>query len=85
MSYHYFSRFFKKTMGVTFLDYVNGLRVKEAERLLATTNNSVSRIAETVGIPNIAHFYEMFRKFNHLSPVEYRKHKFSLTGRESLS
>jgi AraC-like DNA-binding protein len=75
MSYHYFSRFFKKTMGMSFLEYVNGLRIKEAERLLVTTSLSVSEIAGKVGIPNVAHFYEMFRKFNGCSPSEYKKRK----------
>ncbi|WP_460748520.1 helix-turn-helix domain-containing protein, partial [Micromonospora schwarzwaldensis] len=62
MSYHYFSRYFKKTMGVPFTDYVNRKRIAAAERLLVTSGRSVGDIAVSVGIDNMAHFYELFRR-----------------------
>lgn len=71
MSYSYFSRYFKKAMGVSFVDFVNMRRIKKAERLLLTQDISVGRVAEQVGIMNMAHFYELFRRYNHCSPKDY--------------
>lgn len=73
MSYYYFSRYFRKTIGYSFIDYVNYKRVKESERLLVTSDKTVSEIAEAVGIPNLPHFYEVFRKFHGCTPVEYKQ------------
>lgn len=71
MSYHYFSRYFKKTMGVPFTDYVNRKRIAAAERLLVTSGRSVGDIAESVGIDNMAHFYELFRRYNGCTPKQF--------------
>lgn len=71
MSYHYFSKSFKKTMGVPFTDYVNRKRIAAAERALATRGESVTDIARSVGIDNMAHFYELFRRFNGCTPKQY--------------
>jgi AraC-like DNA-binding protein/quercetin dioxygenase-like cupin family protein len=71
MSYAYFSKFFKKTMGASFTDYVNLRRIRNAERLLVTSDSSVTEIAATVGIQNMAHFYELFKRHNSCTPKEY--------------
>lgn len=72
MSYYYFSRYFKKTIGYSFIDYVNYKRIKESERLLVTSDKTIGEIAEEVGIPNLPHFYETFRRFNNCSPTHYK-------------
>lgn len=71
MSYHYFSKYFKKTVGLSFVDYVNIQRIKKAERLLLTENMNVTEVAATVGITNMTHFYNLFKRYNHCSPKEY--------------
>ncbi|WP_235550009.1 helix-turn-helix domain-containing protein [Paenibacillus sp. Soil766] len=71
MSYSYFSKYFKKKMGSSFTDYVNQKRISKAERLLVTENRSVNEIAESVGIENMAHFYELFKRFNGCTPKQY--------------
>ncbi len=71
MSYSYFSKYFKKKMGASFIDYVNQKRISKAERLLVTEKRSVNEIAETVGIGNMAHFYELFKRFNGCTPKQY--------------
>lgn len=71
MSYFYFSKYFKKAMGASFTDYINRKRIAKAERLLITTQHSVTDIASQVGIENMAHFYEMFKRFNHCTPKQY--------------
>ena len=73
MSYTYFSKFFKKCVGVSFTDYVNRQRIRKAERLLITLPESVTDIAANVGIENMAHFYELFKRYNGCTPKEYAK------------
>ncbi|MNY48019.1 HTH-type transcriptional activator Btr [compost metagenome] len=73
VSYYYFVKYFKKVMGMSFLEYVNYKKIKKAERILLTKDVSVSQVAESIGMPNMAHFYKMFKKINQCSPNEYRK------------
>ncbi|MCM3217834.1 AraC family transcriptional regulator [Niallia taxi] len=72
LSYHYFIKYFKKSMGVSFIDYVNLKRIKKAELLLLTSEKSIMEISFDVGISNIAQFYKLFKRHNLCSPKEYR-------------
>lgn len=71
MSYSYFSKYFKKMMGISFTDYVNRRKIQNAERLLLTQNMKVTEIAEAIGIENMAHFYELFKRYTGCKPKEY--------------
>jgi AraC-like DNA-binding protein/mannose-6-phosphate isomerase-like protein (cupin superfamily) len=73
ISYYYFVKYFKKTLGMSFMDYVNLKKIKKAEKMLLTKAITVAEVGEHIGMPNMAHFYKMFRKFNRCSPNEYRK------------
>ncbi|MWC28574.1 helix-turn-helix domain-containing protein [Paenibacillus sp. MMS18-CY102] len=73
MSYYYFVKFFKKSIGLSFTEYVNYRKIKWAERILLTKDLSISEVGERIGMPNMAHFYKMFRKYNDCSPKEFQK------------
>jgi len=73
LSYHYFIKYFKRVMGLSFIDYVNYKRVKKAERLLLTRNLSVTQVGCEVGIPNMAQFYKLFKRHNQCSPKEFKQ------------
>jgi len=73
MSYYYFVKFFKKTMGLSFTEYVNFRKIKRAEQLLLTRDLSISEVGDQTGMPNMAHFYKMFKRFNHCSPKEFQR------------
>jgi len=73
MSYYYFVKFFKKTMGISFTEYVNFRKIKRAEQLLLTRDLSISEVGDQTGMPNMAHFYKMFKRFNHCSPKEFQR------------
>jgi len=69
----YFSRRFKKEVGVNFSEYIQTLRMQKAQRLLQSTTLRISDIAEQVGIPNVSHFASVYKKeFGH-TPAENRK------------
>lgn len=61
MSYYYFVKFFKKTIGLSFTEYVNYRKIKWAERILLTKDLSIADVGERIGMPNMAHFYKTFK------------------------
>ncbi|MDF2725209.1 MAG: transcriptional regulator, AraC family [Paenibacillus sp.] len=71
MSYSYFSKFFKRTMGISFTEYINRKRIARAEQLLVTSELNVGEIARAIGFENMAHFYELFKRFNSCTPKQY--------------
>ena len=68
----YLSRCFKKEMKTSFSAYVTRVRLKESERLLLTTNESVTDIAQTVGFSTSAYFIAKFRECHGITPHRYR-------------
>lgn len=73
LSYHYFIKYFKKIMGVSFVDYVNYKRIKKAERLLLTSDLSILEVGYEVGISNMAQFYKLFKRHNQCSPRDFKQ------------
>ncbi len=69
----YLSRTFKRVTGSSFTEYVNGVRIKEARRLLLKTDMSVSEIAISVGFKSTTHFGRAFKATVGASPLSYRK------------
>ena len=67
-----FSRFFRKTAGKTFVDYLAELRVSQACRLLIETDLSVVEICLRSGFNNLSNFNRRFRKLRKQSPREFR-------------
>ncbi|HEX7867259.1 MAG TPA: AraC family transcriptional regulator [Variovorax sp.] len=67
-----FSRSFRRTTGQTFTDFVIGLRVARACRLLASTRQHVSSICYEVGFNNISNFNRHFRRIEGMTPGEFR-------------
>lgn len=72
LSYSYYSKLFRRVVGKNFHDYLTTVRINEAERLLLSTDLSVTEIALTSGFATSSHFIETFRKVKHLTPKQYR-------------
>ncbi|WP_312096326.1 AraC family transcriptional regulator [Niallia sp.] len=71
-SYHHFIKYFKKVMGMSFVDYINLKRIKKAELLLLTTDKSILEISYEAGITNMAQFYKLFKRENQCSPKAFK-------------
>ena len=69
----YFSRFFKANMGVTFLEYLNMVRLEKIYLDLLNTNMSIKDIQEKHGFYNEKVFRRMFRQVYGCSPHEARR------------
>lgn len=71
----YFSRLFKKEIGLTFTEYVTNLRIEKAKRLLLDSDMPIYRIATELGFSDAAYFSKVFLKCENQSPLEYRKNQ----------
>lgn len=72
ISSYYLSRTFKEVTGFTLTEYINLIRIKEAQKLLYESKLSITEIAAAVGFENFSHFGKMFKKITRLTPREYR-------------
>ncbi len=70
----YFSRVFKKEMGVSFSKYVVNLRIRYACRLLETTNYRAYRISSECGFSDPSYFNRVFCAEMNMTPQTYRKY-----------
>ena len=69
----YFCRMFKKCMGVTFLEYVNQVRINHIHEELLATEDSITDILEHNGFTNYKVFSRMFKAQFGMTPRELRK------------
>ena len=69
----YFCRFFKKHMGLTFLEYQNELRLSHIYQDLITTEDTLQQILERHGFTNYKLFRRMFAEHFQATPSQVRK------------
>ncbi|MBD7967015.1 helix-turn-helix transcriptional regulator [Paenibacillus gallinarum] len=69
----YLSRIFSKLTGFHFKEYLQVVRIREAQKRLAETRDKVQSIAEQTGFEHINHFNKTFKKLTGTSPLRYRK------------
>ena len=82
MSYGYFSRCFRDIVGVSFSDYCIQTRIKQAQKLLLETGNTLQQIASDVGYHDEKYFSRIFKKLTGQTPSEYRKSAFDSADTE---
>ena len=73
ISPYYLSRLFRRVTGQSIVDYINGRRIEAAQKLLETTEWSISTVAEQTGFASAAHFRRVFRESMGTGPLQYRK------------
>lgn len=73
MNRTYFCLFFKKHFGVSLTEYINAKRVKMAARMLKNEQKCISDIARECGFPTTTYFNRIFRKYQGVSPSDYRR------------
>jgi len=64
---------FSHRLSMGFCDYINALRLTEAEQLLQNGNYTVTEVASLSGFPTIRTFNRVFLKKHGISPSAYRK------------
>ncbi|MEM9077695.1 MAG: AraC family transcriptional regulator, partial [Bacteroidota bacterium] len=73
-----FCRYFKKTTGSTFTNFLNQYRISQAKRLLLMGKN-VSETCYECGFESLSYFNRTFKKISNQNPSDFRKH-FSKTS-----
>lgn len=68
----HFSRLFKQFTDMSFYDYLNQRRVKEAEKFLLDPNLSITEVAMRSGFSSIATFNRVFKGFKECTPTEFK-------------
>lgn len=69
----YFTRFFKKYMGTTFLKYLNSVRLEHFYSDLTNTDLSISELIERNGFTNYKMFMKLFKDTYGNTPSEIRR------------
>jgi len=75
----YISQMFMKHLGISFVSYLESVRIYKAQELLQNTDMSVTKIAEETGYASQSYFTKAFKKRVGMSPLQYRS--VSLTDR----
>lgn len=70
---NYAMNLFHRTFGTTLINYLTQHRVSHAQRMLATTDESVVDVAFSSGFNSISRFNDAFRRACGCTPREYRK------------
>ena len=68
----YFCRLFKSEMGLTFSQFLNAYRIERSKELLKKKEYSILDVAMEVGYNNHNYYSSLFKKFNKITPLDYR-------------
>ncbi|MNW37748.1 putative response regulatory protein [compost metagenome] len=75
LSSAHFSRMFKLENGEPFIQYLTGLRLKQAAFLLEYSQLKIYEVGREVGYQDSHYFYNLFKKHFEMTPLQYREAK----------
>jgi Response regulator containing CheY-like receiver domain and AraC-type DNA-binding domain len=73
LSPNYLSSLLKKETGLSFIEYLNQVRIENAKKLLLNTSMKSYEIAEKVGFASDSYFSRAFKKMTNMGPYEFRR------------
>ena len=73
LSLYYFSRNFKALTGHSFKEYLNIVRIANANRLLISTDLPITEIATKCGFNSTSHFIVTYKNQQNTTPLAFRK------------
>ena len=68
----YFMKFFKETMGMGFIQYLNDYRLEIAAKMLLDTSDNILDVALNTGFENLSYFNRCFKRKYGVTPRKYR-------------
>ena len=78
----FFSRWFRKTTGYRFIDFVTRLRISRACEQLEVSDKPITNICFEAGFSNVANFNRHFLKIKGMTPRQYRE-SMEIRGRRT--
>jgi AraC-like DNA-binding protein len=73
MNRTYLCKLFAEETGMTVSQYVTGIKMEEAKRLMDLTPKTIAEIAAYLGYSSQSQFQRVFNKYAGITPGEYRK------------
>ena len=70
---YYFTRFFKKHIGQTFIQFLSDYRLDQAIYILSQERLPMIDVAEKSGFSSVKTFHHVFKKSQGISPLQYQK------------
>lgn len=74
-SVYHFTRFFKETTGMTFIQYLNNYRISKAVNYLTETDDPITEVAFRSGFDSIKTFNRVFKQLKGCSPSSFKKQR----------
>lgn len=73
VSSYYLSHLFREEMDMTFVDYVNKVKIDKSKELLRENNMNISEVSSLVGFRDQNYFTKTFKKYIGITPSKYSK------------
>lgn len=73
LSKYSISREFKLFNGISFVDFLNAVRIEQAQKHLKYTTKTITDISFECGFDSVIHFNRIFKMYASCTPSEYRK------------
>jgi len=73
VSPQYLSKLFKEETGENFIEYLTGIRIRNAKSLLEADDLSVKEICYSIGYSDPNYFSRIFKKIVGITPTEYKE------------
>ena len=70
----YLSTLFKRELGISFVAYLNSVRLAHAEELLNNSALTVTEVCLSTGFSSSSYFTKLFKAKNGTTPNEFRRH-----------
>jgi two-component system response regulator YesN len=70
----YFRYLLKQYTGLSFVNYLNQIRIDKAKQLLLESDIKIYEVSEMVGFASLSYFNRTFKGISGKTPNEYRKH-----------
>jgi YesN/AraC family two-component response regulator len=64
----------KRKLDMTFTQYLGRMRIDKAKDLLRRTGLGIGEVARRVGVADSSNFSKLFKKYEGVSPQQYRRH-----------
>ncbi|MDD4069068.1 MAG: PocR ligand-binding domain-containing protein [Candidatus Izemoplasmatales bacterium] len=71
VSNYYLSHLFRDEMNMTFIDYVNKVRIEAAVKLMKETNLTIQEIISQTGFSDHSYFIKIFKRHHGITPKKY--------------